>query len=116
MKSMSKIRDLFETSRRLDRRIEKVISFDSTENDQLKREVTEYIVTDNIARSFDRLLSRFDEGLGGGAHEVGVWVSGFYGSGRARSPSIWAFPWILFAKLTVGHSSSGSKRNSSPRR
>lgn len=80
---MSKIRDLFEANRSLDRRIEKVISFDSTENDQLKREVTEYVVTDNIAKSFDRLLSRFDEGLGGGAHEIGVWVSGFYGSGKS---------------------------------
>ncbi len=80
---MSKIRELFESSRRLDRRIEKVISFDSTENDQLKREVTEYVVTDNIARNFDRLLTRFDEGMAGGAHEIGVWVSGFYGSGKS---------------------------------
>jgi len=83
MTPMSKIRDLFEISRSLDRRIEKVISFDSTENDQLKREVTEYVVTDNIARSFDRLLSHLNDGLGGGAHEIGVWVSGFYGSGKS---------------------------------
>ncbi len=80
---MSKIRDLFEISRSLDRRIEKVISFDSTENDQLRREVTEYVVTDNIARSFDRLLSNLNDGLGGGSHEIGVWVSGFYGSGKS---------------------------------
>lgn len=80
---MSKIRDLFEASRSLDRRIEKVISFDSTENDQLKREVTEYVVTDNIAKSFDRLLSNLNEGLGGGSHEIGAWVSGFYGSGKS---------------------------------
>ncbi len=77
------IRELFEANRSLDRRIEKVISFDSTENDQLKREVTEYVVTDNIAKNFDRLLTRLDEGLGGGAHEIGVWVSGFYGSGKS---------------------------------
>jgi hypothetical protein len=77
------IRELFETNRSLDRRIEKVISFDSTENEQLKREITEYVVTDNIAKSFDRLLSRFDEGFGGGQHEIGIWVSGFYGSGKS---------------------------------
>jgi len=80
---MSNIRGLFESSRSLDRRIEKVISFDSTENDQLKREVTEYVATDNIAKSFDRLLNRLDEGFGGGGHEIGVWVSGFYGSGKS---------------------------------
>jgi hypothetical protein len=80
---MNTIRELFESSRSLDRRIEKVISFDSTENDQLKREVSEYVVTDSIARNFDRLLNRLDEGMGGGAHEIGVWVSGFYGSGKS---------------------------------
>lgn len=80
---MSKIRDLFEVSRSLDRRIEKVISFDSTENDQLRREVTEYVVTDNIAKSFERLLNNLNDGLAGGAHEIGVWVSGFYGSGKS---------------------------------
>ena len=77
------IRSLFETTRKLDRRIEKVISFDSDESEQLKREITEYVATDNIEESFDRMLSLLDEGLGGGAGEVGVWVSGFYGSGKS---------------------------------
>ncbi len=80
---MKTIRELFDVSRTLDRRIEKVISFDSTQNEQLKREITEYIVTDSIAKNFDRLLSQLDAGLGGGAPEIGVWVSGFYGSGKS---------------------------------
>ncbi len=77
------IRSLFETTRKLDRRIEKVISFDSDENEQLKREITEYVATENIEESFERMLSLLDEGLAGGAGEVGVWVSGFYGSGKS---------------------------------
>jgi hypothetical protein len=77
------IRSLFETTRKLDRRIEKVISFDSNESEQLKREITEYVATDNIETNFERMLSLLDEGLGGGAGEVGVWVSGFYGSGKS---------------------------------
>ena len=80
---MSTIRNLFETSRSLDRRIEKVISFDNAANDQLKREITEYVVTESIETSFERLLNRFDEGMGGGSQEIGVWVSGFYGSGKS---------------------------------
>ncbi|RRJ96051.1 BREX system P-loop protein BrxC [Opitutaceae bacterium TAV4] len=80
---MSNIRSLFEASRSLDRRIEKVISFESTQNEQLKREITEYVVTDSISNSFERLLNHLDMGLGGGAHEIGVWVSGFYGSGKS---------------------------------
>jgi hypothetical protein len=77
------IRSLFETTRKLDRRIEKVISFDSDENEQLKREITEYVATDNIEMNFERMLSLLDEGFGGDAGEVGVWVSGFYGSGKS---------------------------------
>jgi hypothetical protein len=77
------IRSLFETTRKLDRRIEKVISFASDESEQLKREITEYVATDNIETNFERMLSLLDEGLGGGAGEVGVWVSGFYGSGKS---------------------------------
>ena len=50
------IRSLFETTRKLDRRIEKVISFDSDENEQLKREITEYVATENIEESFERML------------------------------------------------------------
>lgn len=81
---MSTIRQLFETTRSLDRRIEKVISFDNVASDQLKREITEYVVTDSIEASFGRLLDRFDEGMaGGGAQEIGIWVSGFYGSGKS---------------------------------
>jgi hypothetical protein len=77
------IRSLFESTRKLDRRIEKVISFDSDKNEQLKREITEYVATENIETNFERILSLLDEGLGGGAGEVGVWVSGFYGSGKS---------------------------------
>jgi hypothetical protein len=80
---MSTIRNLFETTRRLDRRIEKVISFDNTANDQLKREITEYVVTESIESSFERLLNCFDQGMGGGSQEIGIWVSGFYGSGKS---------------------------------
>src|ERR1051325_3004640 len=80
---MSTIRNLFETGKALDRRIEKVISFDNAANDQLKREITEYVVTDSIETSFERLLNCFDQGMGGGNQEIGIWVSGFYGSGKS---------------------------------
>jgi len=80
---MTHIRDLFESSRKLDRRIEKVITFEATEGDQLKREITEYVVTGNIEASFERLLDQIDTGISGGGGEIGVWVSGFYGSGKS---------------------------------
>jgi hypothetical protein len=80
---MSTIRNLFQATRRLDRRIEKVISFDNAAEEQLKREITEYVVTESIESSFERLLNCFDQGMGGGSQEIGIWVSGFYGSGKS---------------------------------
>ncbi len=80
---MSSIRSLFEPTRHLDRRIEKVISFDNAENEQLRLEITEYVVTDSIEASFERLLNHLDYGLSGAGGETGVWTSGFYGSGKS---------------------------------
>src|SRR5262249_19688045 len=40
--------------------------------------------TDNLSRHYERLLSNLADGFSSGAgHEVGVWVSGFYGSGKS---------------------------------
>ena len=77
------IRTLFDTTRQLDRRIEKVVSYDSKAADQLRREINEYVITSNIELNFERLLSRLQDGLDGASGEIGVWVSGFYGSGKS---------------------------------
>jgi hypothetical protein len=77
------IRSLFDTTRQLDRRIEKVVSYDSKADAQLQREINEYVITSNIETNFERLLSRMQEGFQGGSGEIGVWVSGFYGSGKS---------------------------------
>lgn len=77
------IRTLFDTTRQIDRRIEKVVSYDSRAAEQLQREINEYVITSNIESNFERLLSRMQEGFQGGSGEIGVWVSGFYGSGKS---------------------------------
>jgi hypothetical protein len=77
------IRSLFDTTRQIDRRIEKVVSYDSKAAAQLQREINEYVITSNIETNFERLLSRMQEGFQGGSGEIGVWVSGFYGSGKS---------------------------------
>ena len=66
------IRTLFDTTRQIDRRIEKVVTYDSKATEQLRREITEYVITDNIETNFERLLNRMQEGFQGGSGEVGV--------------------------------------------
>ncbi len=81
---MNAIRTLFDSSRDINRRIEKVITYDAVDSGRLKTEISEYVVTDNIEHSLDSLLSRMQDAMeGGNGHEIGVWVSGFYGSGKS---------------------------------
>ena len=78
------IRQVFSPRRPIDRTIEKVIDYYAQEEDRLAREIAEYEVTDNIESCFRKFLDVFGEGVRGGqVTEVGIWVSGFYGSGKS---------------------------------
>lgn len=82
--SMKHIRDLFDQTRPIDRQITSVINYAGATEDQLEREIREYEVTDSLARHYERLLNHLSDGFSAGAgHEIGVWVSGFYGSGKS---------------------------------
>ena len=81
---MKNIRDIFDNTRPIDRQITSVINYAGATDDQLEREIREYEVTDNLARHYERLLNNLADGFSAGAgHEIGVWVSGFYGSGKS---------------------------------
>lgn len=78
------IRQVFSPRRPIDRTIEKVIDYYAQGEDRLAREVGEYVITDNIESCFRKFLDVFGEGVRGGqVTEVGIWVSGFYGSGKS---------------------------------
>lgn len=78
------IRQVFSPRRPIDRTIEKVIDYYAQEEDRLAREVAEYEVTDNIESCFRKFLDAFGEGVRSGqVTEIGIWVSGFYGSGKS---------------------------------
>lgn len=77
------IRSTFDPTKEIDRRIEKVIQYDNVDPELLKKEIGEYQVTESMTRSFDKLLDAIDLGMDEGSNEVGVWVSGFYGSGKS---------------------------------
>lgn len=78
------IRQVFSPRKPIDRPIEKVIDYYAQEDDRLCREIEEYEITDNIESCFRKFLDVFGEGVRGGqVTEVGIWVSGFYGSGKS---------------------------------
>ena len=78
------IRALFDPSKGPNRRIEKVIAYAAKQEEQLKAEISEYVVTDSIEEQFRKLLDRMQLAMESGSeNEIGVWVSGFYGSGKS---------------------------------
>ncbi len=78
------ISSLFDPSKDIYRTIEKVITYGAAQEDRLKSEIAEYVVTESIEEQFRRLLDRMQLAMEtGGENEVGVWVSGFYGSGKS---------------------------------
>jgi hypothetical protein len=78
------IRELFDPSKDIYRTIEKVISYGAAQEDRLRAEVAEYIVTESIDEQLEALLRKMQAAMeAGGVTEIGVWVSGFYGSGKS---------------------------------
>ena len=81
---MTAIRSLFDPSRDINRTIEKVITYQASQEERLRLEISEYVVTDRIDEQLESLLKKMLAAMdAGGGHEVGVWVSGFYGSGKS---------------------------------
>jgi hypothetical protein len=81
---MEKIKELFDPKKDIHRTIEKVITYNASQESRLKAEITEYVATQSIEDQFEKLLSRMQAAMeAGGENEVGVWVSGFYGSGKS---------------------------------
>jgi hypothetical protein len=78
------IRNLFDPTKDIYRTIEKVISYGASQENRLKAEISEYVVTESIEEQMRKLLDNMQLAMeSGGENEVGVWVSGFYGSGKS---------------------------------
>jgi len=94
------IRSLFSAHRPIDRPIEKVIDYYAADDQRLQAEVEEYEVTANVEQNFRRFLDVFGAGVRGGqVTETGMWVSGFYGSGKSSFTKYLGF--ALDPKRTV---------------
>ncbi|MBK8030403.1 MAG: BREX system P-loop protein BrxC [Chloroflexi bacterium] len=76
------IRDLF-PAERLDRPIEEVIKLDQQEEDTVRHEIEEYVTTERIQEAYERFLREYGDGLANPDERVGVWISGFFGSGKS---------------------------------
>ncbi len=78
---MQTIRELL--SRDLSQPIEEVIKLDQQDEQTVYTEITEYIATDRIKHQYQEILQSIADAPGDPTEGVGVWISGFFGSGKS---------------------------------
>ncbi len=78
---MKTIGDLL--TRDLSQKIEEIIQVDQADEQSVYAEITEYIATDSIRDQYAALLKAIAEAPSEPHESVGVWVSGFFGSGKS---------------------------------
>lgn len=76
-----KIRDLLK--RDLTHKIEEIIQLGQTDEHAVYEELTEYVVTGSIRRQYRDLLEAMNAARLEPTEGIGVWVSGFFGSGKS---------------------------------
>lgn len=80
---MYKIQDLFDPSKKLNRTIESVVTFGANTESDLSTEISEYVVTDKLHNNYEKVIQDLQTAFDDSSKEVGIWVSGFYGSGKS---------------------------------
>jgi hypothetical protein len=75
------IRDILQ--RDLSKRIEEIIKVDQTDDRVVYDELNEYVVTDAIRDHYRNVFSAIAEAPKALREDTGIWVSGFFGSGKS---------------------------------
>src|ERR1017187_9369620 len=78
---MKTIGDLL--TRDLTHKIEEIIQVDQADEQSVYAEITEYVATDSIREQYHELLKAVADAPSDPPEKVGVWVSGFFGSGKS---------------------------------
>ena len=77
-----KIQDMF--LKPIDRRINGVIKVGQNKEEDKKQELEEYVVTAELKKHFQRFFANYVKSLDQPMDEMGVWISGFFGSGKSH--------------------------------
>lgn len=78
---MKNIGELFE--RAIDRPIEEVVKVEQADVAAVRTEIQEYVATESLRAQFAEVYREIAEGPSSPRESIGVWVSGFFGSGKS---------------------------------
>ena len=88
------------------RRIEEVIKVDQTDEEIIRDEIAEYVVTDAIRTHYTGIFEAYRETPNKPHEGVAVWVSGFFGSGKSSFAKMLG---LSIANRTVAGESSAER-------
>ncbi|MDC7301010.1 BREX system P-loop protein BrxC [Agathobacter ruminis] len=77
-----RIKDMF--AKPIDREIQGVIIVGQGEETNVAQELEEYVVTRELQKHFADFFEAYKKGITGNTNEIGVWISGFFGSGKSH--------------------------------
>src|ERR1017187_10686596 len=84
--------------------IEEIIKVNNTDEETVYTELTEYIVTDRIKSEYERLFRAMADAPKTPNEGVGVWISGFFGSGKSSFAKNLGY--VLANRAVLGKSAS----------
>ncbi|NLY36482.1 MAG: hypothetical protein GX046_04525, partial [Tissierellia bacterium] len=76
------IRDMF--VKPIDRDIKGVIKVGQADDENIRQELEEYVVTRELQKHFADFFGSYKKGINGHTDKMGVWISGFFGSGKSH--------------------------------
>lgn len=79
-----KIYDMFQKD--IDRQINGVIKVMQTDDENRRQELEEYVITRELRKHFGSFYDHYEQSVDGATDQMGVWISGFFGSGNAPPP------------------------------
>ncbi|MCK8827429.1 BREX system P-loop protein BrxC [Natroniella acetigena] len=82
------------------RDIKGVIKVGQDDEENIKQELEEYVVTNELAEHFEGFYKSYQKGIGDLTDKMGVWVSGFFGSGKSHFIKILSY--LLENKMVDG--------------
>jgi hypothetical protein len=83
------IKDMFQKD--IERNIKGVIKVAQTDEDNIYQELEEYVVTKELHRHLSKFYENYQKGIDGTTDKMGVWISGFFGSGKSHFLKILAY-------------------------
>ena len=76
------IKDMF--AKKIDREMQGVIIVGQGEETNVSQELEEYVVTKELQKHFADFFAAYKKGITGNTAKMGVWISGFFGSGKSH--------------------------------